>query len=220
MIVSFIPLYIFNVFLIKYNDMKKKGMIIIVSAPSGAGKTSICDALIKNDKNIVYSVSTTTRKARTGEKNGREYFFVDDSTFKSMVKKNMFVEWAKVHDHFYGTSKKVLEDTINKGKDILLDIDVQGALKIKKQYRDVLMIFITTPTLKILKERLIKRNKDTLSVIKTRLNNAKKELTYLPKYDYLILNDKLDRSIENVKSVINAERLSIKRNKNIFWRNT
>jgi len=213
------PLYIFNVFLIKYNDMKKKGMIIIVSAPSGAGKTSICDALIKNDKNIVYSVSTTTRKARTGEKNGREYFFVDDDTFKSMVKKNMFVEWAKVHDHFYGTSKKVLEDTINKGKDILLDIDVQGALKIKKQYKDVLMIFITTPTLKILKERLIKRNKDSLSVIKTRLNNAKKELTYLPKYDYLILNDKLDKSIENVKAVISAERLSIKRNKNIFGGN-
>ena len=193
--------------------MKNKGMIIIVSAPSGAGKTSICDALIKSDKNIVYSVSSTTRAPRKGEKNGREYFFVDDNTFKSMVKKNMFVEWAKVHDHFYGTSKKVLEDTIKKGKDILLDIDVQGAVKIKKQYKDALMIFITTPTLKILKERLIKRNKDSLDVIKTRVANSKKELTYLPKYDYLILNDKLDESIKNVKSVICAERLSIKRNK-------
>ena len=195
--------------------MKNKGMIIIVSAPSGAGKTSICDALIKSDKNIVYSVSTTTRTPRKGEKNGREYFFVDDKKFKEMVKKNMFVEWAKVHDHFYGTSKKVLEETINKGKDILLDIDVQGAVKIKKQYKDALMIFITTPTLKILKERLIKRNKDSMSVIKTRLENAKKELTYLPKYDYLILNDKLDKSIEQAKSIICAERLSIKRNKNI-----
>ncbi len=195
--------------------MKNKGMIIIVSAPSGAGKTSICDALVKNDKNIVYSVSTTTRAPRKGEKNGREYFFVDDSSFKSMISKNKFVEWAKVHDHFYGTSRKVLEQTINKGKDILLDIDVQGAIKIRKQYKDALMIFITTPTLKILKERLIKRNKDSLDVIKKRLENAKKELTYLPKYDYLILNDKLDKSIENVKSVICAERLSIKRNKNI-----
>ena len=193
--------------------MKNKGIIIIISAPSGAGKTSICEALIKSDKNIVYSVSTTTRSPRSGEKNGREYFFVDDNTFKSMVKKNLFVEWAKVHDHFYGTSKKVLEDTINKGKDILLDIDVQGAVKIKKQYKDALMIFITTPTLKILKERLIKRNKDSMEVIKTRVANAKKELTYLPKYDYLILNDKLDESIKNVKSVICAERLSIKRNK-------
>lgn len=191
----------------------KTGLIIIVSAPSGAGKTSICDALIKQDKNIVYSVSTTTRQPRTGEKNGKEYFFVDDKTFKSMVNKNMFAEWAEVHGHFYGTSKKTIEDTINKGKDVLLDIDVQGALKIKKQYKDALMIFITAPTLKVLKERLIKRNKDSSAVIKTRLNNAKKELTYLPKYDYLILNDKLDKSIENVKSVINAERLSIKRNK-------
>ncbi len=195
--------------------MKKKGMIIIVSAPSGAGKTSICDALIKSDKNIVYSVSTTTREPRKGEKNGREYFFVNDSEFTKMVKANMFVEWAKVHDHFYGTSKKVLEQTINKGKDILLDIDVQGAVKIKKQYKEALMIFITTPSLKILKERLIKRNKDSLEVIKRRIENAKKELTYLPKYDYLILNDKLDKSIQEVKSVICAERLSIKRNKNI-----
>ena len=126
----------------------------------------------------------------------------------------MFVEWAKVHDHFYGTSKKVLDQTINKGKDILLDIDVQGAFKIKKQYKNALMIFITTPTLKVLKERLIKRNKDSLEVIKTRVENAKRELTYLPKYDYLILNDKLDESIKQAKSIICAERLSIKRNKN------
>ena len=196
--------------------MKKKGMIIIVSAPSGAGKTSICNSLIKSDKNIVYSISTTTRQPRKGEKNGKEYFFVDNKKFKDMVKKNLFVEYAKVHNYFYGTSKKMLEETLNKGKDILLDIDVQGAIKIKKQYKDALMIFITTPTLKILKERLIKRNKDSMDVINTRVKNAKKELTYLPRYDYLVLNDKLDISIENVKSIIKAERLSIKRNKNII----
>ena len=196
--------------------MKNKGMIIIVSAPSGAGKTSICDSLIKSDKNIVYSISTTTRQSRPGEKNGKEYFFVDDKKFKDMIKSKMFVEYAKVHNHFYGTSKKMLEETLNKGKDILLDIDVQGAIKIKKQYKDALMIFITTPTLKILKERLIKRNKDSMNVINTRVKNAKKELTYLPRYDYLVLNDKLDISIENVKSIIKAERLSIKRNKNII----
>jgi guanylate kinase len=198
--------------------MKNKGMIIIVSAPSGAGKTSICDSLIKSDKNIVYSISTTTRQPRPGEKNGKEYFFVDDKKFKDMIKDKMFVEYAKVHNHFYGTSKKMLEETLNKGKDILLDIDVQGAIKIKKKYKNALMIFITTPTLKILKERLIKRNKDSIDVINTRVKNAKKELTYLPKYDYLVLNDKLDVSIENVKSIIRAERLSIKRNKNISGR--
>lgn len=195
--------------------MKSKGMIIIVSAPSGAGKTTICNALMKSDKNIVYSVSTTTRCPRKGEKNGREYLFVDEKTFKADIKKKMFVEWAKVHDHFYGTSKRFLNDTINKGKDVLLDIDVQGAVKIKKQYKDAVMIFITAPSLKVLKERLLKRNKDSLDVIKVRLANARKELSYLPKYDYLILNDKLEKSIENIKSVVNAERISIKRNKKI-----
>ena len=132
---------------------KKYGMIIIVSAPSGAGKTSICDAIIKDDKNIVYSVSTTTRVPRAGEKNGREYFFVDEKTFKRDIKSGKFIEWAKVHDNYYGTSKKVLRGALSKGRDVLLDIDVQGALNIKKQYKNALMLFIMTPTLKELKTR-------------------------------------------------------------------
>lgn len=189
----------------------KKGMIIIISAPSGAGKTSIADAVVSDDKNITYSISTTTRKPRYGEKNGREYFFVDEKTFRTMIKQKQFAEWAKVHEHYYGTSKKSLERTINSGKDILLDIDVQGALKIKKQYKSAVMLFVMTPNLKVLKERLIKRNKDSMKTIKTRLANAKKEITYIPKYDYLVLNDKLESSIKNVQSIICAERLSTKK---------
>jgi guanylate kinase len=195
---------------------KKYGMIIIVSAPSGAGKTSICDAIIKDDKNIVYSVSTTTRVPRAGEKNGREYFFVDEKTFKRDIKSGKFIEWAKVHDNYYGTSKKVLRGALSKGRDVLLDIDVQGALNIKKQYKNALMLFIMTPTLKELKNRLIKRNKDSVKTIKTRIENARKEIKYVHKYDYLIINDKLKESISNVKAVVKAERLSIKRNKIIF----
>ncbi|MDD2524466.1 MAG: guanylate kinase [Endomicrobiaceae bacterium] len=195
---------------------KRKGMIIIVSAPSGAGKTSISDAVIKNDKDVVYSISTTTRAPRKGEKNGREYFFVNEETFKNMIGENKFAEWAKVHGNYYGTSKQSLEQTIDRGKDILLDIDVQGAVKIKKQYKSAVMLFIMTPSLKILKDRLIKRNKDSLETIKIRLANAKKEISYMEKYDYLVLNDKLDISIKNVQSIICAERLSIKRNKTIF----
>ncbi|MDD5020858.1 MAG: guanylate kinase [Endomicrobiaceae bacterium] len=195
---------------------KKHGMIIIVSSPSGAGKTSICDAIIKDDKNIVYSISTTTRNPRTGEKNGREYFFVDEKKFKQDIKTGKFIEWAKVHNNYYGTSKAVLQGALSKGKDVLLDIDVQGALNIRKQYKNALMLFIMTPTLKELKNRLVKRNKDSKETINTRIENAKKEIKYADKYDYLIFNDKLQESINDVKSVIKAERLSIKRNKIIF----
>ena len=195
---------------------KKHGMIIIVSAPSGAGKTSICDAVIRDDKNIVYSISTTTRNPRIGEKDGREYFFVDEKKFKQDIKQGKFIEWAKVHNNYYGTSKTLLYDVLSKGKDILLDIDVQGALNIKKKYKNALMLFVMTPTLKELKNRLVKRNKDSKETINTRIENAKKEIKYIGQYDYLILNDKLTQSINNVKAVIKAERLSIKRNKIIF----
>ena len=196
---------------------KQKGMIIIMSAPSGAGKTSICDAVVKKNKNIVYSISTTTRTPRKGEKNGREYYFVTEAQFKTEIKQKQFVEWAKVHNNYYGTSKKILESIISKGKDVLLDIDVQGAIKIKRQYKDALMIFVMAPSLKILKQRLIKRNKDSKEVIKIRLKNAEKEINYIDKYDYLVINDKLDESIKNVENIINCSRLSIKRNK-IIWR--
>jgi len=196
---------------------KKKGMVIIMSAPSGAGKTSICDAVVKKNKNIVYSISTTTRAPRKGEKNGKEYFFVTEAKFKDEIKQKQFAEWAKVHNNYYGTSKKILESIISKGKDVLLDIDVQGAIKIKKQYKDALMIFIMTPSLKILKQRLIKRNKDTKEVINIRLKNAEKEISYIDKYDYLVINDKLNESIKQVENIINCSRLSTKRNK-VIWR--
>lgn len=195
---------------------KKNGMIIIVSAPSGAGKTSICDAVIRDDKNIIYSVSTTTRKPRKGEKDGREYLFVDEKKFKQDIKNGKFIEWAQVHGNYYGTAKAVLQNALSKGKDVLLDIDVQGALNIKKKYKNALMLFIMTPTLKELKKRLIKRNKDSKETISIRIENAKKEIKYVNSYDYLILNDKLPKSITDVKAVIKAERLSIKRNKIIF----
>lgn len=192
---------------------KQKGIVIIMSAPSGAGKTSICDAVVKSNKNIVYSISTTTRAPRKGEKNGREYFFVTENQFKNSIKQKQFVEWAKVHNNYYGTSKKILEDIISKGKDVLLDIDVQGAIKIKKQYKDALMIFVMAPSLKILKQRLIKRNKDSKEVINIRLKNAEKEISYIDKYDYLVINDKLNESIKHVENIISCAKLSTKRNK-------
>ena len=197
----------FPLFLVEYTPMKKqtkKGHIIVVSAPSGAGKTSICDAHIASDKNTIYSISYTTRVPRQGEKNGREYFFTTSATFKKMIKDNKFAEWALVHGNYYGTPKAFLNKTINSGKNVLLDIDVQGGLNIKKQYKNACMIFIMTKDLKTLKSRLLKRNKDSKETIEKRLKNAQKELKLLPKYDYLVINDKLQDASEAVKTIIKS----------------
>jgi len=182
----------------------KKGHIVVVSAPSGAGKTTICDAYIASDKNAVYSISYTTRAPRHGEKNGREYFFTNKKTFKKMAKENKFAEWAKVHGNYYGTPKAFLNKTINSGKNVLLDIDVQGGLKIKKCYKNACMIFITAKDLKTIKARLIKRNKDSKETIALRMKDATEELKYIPKYEYLVINDKLPAAVSAVQTIIKS----------------
>ncbi|MDR1941111.1 MAG: guanylate kinase [Endomicrobium sp.] len=194
----------------------KQGNIIIVSAPSGAGKTSICSQIIKSDKNTLYCISYTTRSPRKGEKDGREYFFTDEIKFKKMIKNSEFAEWAKVHSNYYGTPKSFLDKTLKTGKNALLDIDVQGGVKIKKQYPQACMIFVMTPDLKTLEKRLTLRNKDSKETIKMRMDNAKKELAYLNKYDYLIINDDLENSVENVKTVIKSLYYKVRKDKKYF----
>jgi guanylate kinase len=190
----------------KLSNLKKSfGKIIIISSPSGAGKTTICDAIIKSNKHIVSSISYTTRTLRTGEKNGREYFFISKAEFKKMVKEKKFIEWAKVHNNYYGTPKNLLDKVLVSGKKyILLKIDVQGGMNMKKQYPQACMIFIMTPDIKTLKKRLIARNKDCKEAINTRLNNARQELRYIKKYDYLVINKKLDDAIDAVKAIIKS----------------
>ena len=189
----------------------EKGSIVIVSAPSGAGKTSICDAIVKKDKNTVYSISATTRQPREGEKNGIEYFFVSVPKFKSMIKGKKFAEWAQVYGNFYGTPKSFLDKTLKSGKNVLLDIDVQGGINIKKHYTDACMIFIMTPDIKTLEKRLRARNKDSDKVIKVRLTNAKKEIKSLSKYEYLVINENLNEAIESVSAIIKSSRYKIKK---------
>jgi guanylate kinase len=189
----------------------KKGKIIVVSAPSGAGKTSICAAIVKKDKNTVYSISATTRQPRDGEKNGIEYLFVSDSKFKAMIKGSKFAEWAEVHGNFYGTPKSFLDKTLKSGKNVLLDIDVQGGISIKKQYPDACMIFIMAPDMKTLETRLRSRKKDSDKVIKTRLANAKKEMKSLPEYEYLIINENLDDATESVSAIIKVLKYKIEK---------
>lgn len=189
--------------------MAKKGLIIVLSAPSGAGKTTLCSLLIKKSKNTVSSVSYTTRPPRKGEKNGRDYFFVNRMRFLKMIVKKEFVEWARVYDNYYGTPKKYLEKVINSGKDIALDIDVQGGLNIKKLYPEAVLVFVTAPSLEMIEKRLKSRKKDSKAEILKRISCARKELKYMPYYDYLLINDNLDKSLKKLMTIVEAEHMKI-----------
>ncbi len=192
--------------------MKKKGFALIVSAPSGAGKSTICSKVIETLKDIaVYSVSTTTRPPRKGEIDGKSYFFVTKDKFKKLVAKKKLLEWANVHGHYYGTPKEFIARQIGLGKVVVLDIDVQGAMKIKKlNLPNTVFVFIMTPTFRILKERLINRGSEDSRVIKMRLKNAKNELRRLKNYNYLVINDKMGDAVKKMVAIITAERLRIK----------
>jgi guanylate kinase len=192
--------------------------IIVISAPSGAGKSAIINGLIKKDnETTAYSISYTTRTPRKGEKNGKNYFFIRKSKFKEMINKKMFAEWAKVHNNYYGTSKVLLNKLLHFYKNVLLEIDVKGGIKIKRLYPNTCMIFVMTPNFRTLKERLIIRNKDCLDTINIRLNNAKEELKSLKKYEYLIINRKLSNAINSVRTIIKSLDYKIKNKKNYFF---
>jgi len=191
--------------------VKEKNLIIVLSAPSGAGKTTLCKALLKKFPEILYSVSCTSRPPRKGEKNGRDYFFVSKEEFEKMIKNNEFIEWAKVHGYYYGTPLKNIETAKKLKRDIVLDIDVQGGRKIKKKFKDAVMIFISPPSIKVLKERLIKRGKDSLKEIEKRIRIAKLEMKEKIFYDYEIINDDLKEAKKKLFSIYIAEKCKIRR---------
>jgi guanylate kinase len=182
------------------------GNIFVVSAPSGTGKTTICERLIKNLSNLKMSISHTTRKPRIGERDGVDYFFVDKEVFEAMIKNDDFVEWAEVYGNFYGTSKKVINELLQSGNDILLDIDIQGAKNIKKVYPDSVLIFILPPSLEELEKRL-KQRKEEIDTIKMRLNKVKEEISQYKNYDYLVINDDVDKAVKEILCIITAEKL-------------
>ncbi len=189
-----------------------KNLLIVVSAPSGAGKTTICKRLIKSSHDIIFSISMTTRQPRDNEIDGCDYSFVSVDEFKEGIKKGKFIEWAKVYDDYYGTPKKFLDESLASEIDVLLDIDVQGAMNIKKEYNDrVVLIFIIPPFLENLKERLSNRMTDSHEEIEKRFSFAKKELKNINKYDYCVINDDIDTTVGKLKSIITAERNKVKR---------
>ena len=183
-----------------------RGQLVVVSAPSGAGKTTIIEQVRDRMGPIGYSVSHTTRKPRQGEKDGVHYHFVSVEAFESMIKEGAFVEWAKVYGHYYGTSRKALEEGIQKGVDILLDLDPVGAKNIKKQFPEAILIFIVPPSLAILEERLRNRGTDSQEVVAQRLERAREEVSEAAYYDYIVVNDDLEDAVADVMAIIRAGR--------------
>ncbi|MBF0209442.1 MAG: guanylate kinase [Desulfamplus sp.] len=174
------------------SQKSKRGKIFVVSAPSGAGKTTLCTKILDRFKELAYSVSHTTREPRAGEKDGVDYFFITTDEFKKKIEQNLWAEWAEVHGNFYGTSLKFIEDSIAKGRDLLLDIDVQGAKQFKASFPEAITIFIMPPSIETLQERLIKRGKDSDSIIEKRIKNAANEIAQSSFYEHIIVNDDLN----------------------------
>jgi guanylate kinase len=185
-----------------------QGSLLVVSGPSGCGKSSLLRELIKGDDSIHFSVSTTTRQIRGSEVQGVDYYYVSKDEFQRDIEQNNFLEWAIVHNNYYGTNLKPIYKSLESGKLVVFDIDVQGYQIIKDRFSDILTsVFITTPSEVELKKRLENRGSDSNSVIETRLNNAKKEIEYINKYDYFIINDNFSIALQELKSVIQVSKI-------------
>ena len=187
--------------------LEKDGVMIILSSPSGAGKTSICKKLLQQDTGLVLSVSATTRKRRPGEVEGKDYQFLSIQEFESRINKSQFLEYAKVFGNYYGTPAQLVERTLKSGFDVLFDIDWQGTQQLKARARqDLVSVFILPPSIKELEKRLFKRAQDTIEVVANRMSKSASEMSHYPEYDYVIINHDLDKSVQQVQSILCAER--------------
>ena len=187
--------------------MDYPGNLFVVAAPSGAGKSSLVKALLELDSHVQPSVSHTTRPPRGQEKHGREYFFVSPPEFDAMVLADAFVEWAHVHGQRYGTSKKAIEDRIAAGADVILEIDWQGALQIKRIFANAVLIFILPPSWEELRSRLQRRGEDSPEIIELRLANAAQEMAQCKEFDFVIINELFERALFDLKAIVHAQRL-------------
>ncbi len=186
--------------------MNTQGLLIVISAPSGAGKTTICKGLLNEFPDLRFSVSCTTRPPRKGEKDGEDYHFISVKDFRDSIEKHEFVEWEEIYGHFYGTSKKDIEGLIQRGHDVILDIDTKGAGNVKSMYPEGVFVFIMPPSVEILGERLKKRGSETDDIIKMRFDRAMEEIRENERYDYVIFNDIINDSVDIMKSIYIAEK--------------
>ena len=189
-----------------------KGVLTVVSGFSGSGKGTIMKALLKKYDNYALSISATTRSPREGERNGREYFFKTKEEFQRLIEEDQLIEYAQYVENYYGTPREYVERCLDEGKDVILEIEVQGARKIKEKIPEAVLIFVTPPSAKELRARLVGRGTESMKVIESRLNRANEEAVVMPDYDYLLVNDDLEQCVEDMHGIIQAERCKMKRN--------
>lgn len=191
--------------------MINRGLLIVISGPSGAGKGTLCKALLKKNPDLKLSVSMTTRSPRQGEVDGVNYFFVEKQKFEEMVESGGFLEYAKVYDNYYGTPRSYVEEMLSKGNDVILEIDIQGALKVKEIFKEGVFIFIMPPSMEELKNRIKKRGSETEESLLKRFKSAFVEINYVSKYNYMVVNDTIENAVVKLESIIVAEKCRVDR---------
>ena len=191
---------------------KEKGILTVLSGFSGAGKGTVLRRLLEKYDNYALSISATTRGPREGEENGREYFFKTREEFEKMIAKDELIEYAKYVNNYYGTPKMYVQEQLQKGKDVILEIEIQGALKVKEKYPDTLLLFITPPSAQELKNRLIRRGTEEMDVIEKRMKTAAWEAQFMDQYDYIVINDELQTCVEELHAIIQSEHKKSARN--------
>lgn len=201
--------------------MSQEGLLLVISGPSGAGKGTVCKSLLHKCNSLQYSISITTRKPRGREQHGVNYFFSSVPDFENMIESNQLLEWAKVYDNYYGTPTEFVVDTLKSGQDVILEIDVEGAKQVFKTFPNGVFIFLLPPSMKELANRIYKRGTDSKEVIEKRLAAAQGEIDQLINYNYVVLNDEVEKATEKIKSIIVAEKCKVNRNKVLkeeYWR--
>lgn len=196
--------------------MFRKGLLIVISGPSGTGKGTVLKLVKESSNNVRFSVSATTRSPREGEIDGKNYFFKTVDEFEAMIQNNEFVEWVEYCDNYYGTPKKYIKDSINMGFDVILELEVEGALNIKEQFPESVTVFMVPPSLDELRYRIEGRGTEKPEVIEKRLRKARHELNFINKYDYITINNTVEDSVKEINSILIAEKLKSQRNSNIL----
>ena len=196
--------------------MKKKGLLIVISGPSGAGKGTICKEWLCRHPETVLSVSVTTRPPRPMEEDGINYFFRTREVFEKMIEENEFLEYARVYDNYYGTPRKYVQQHLMAGQDVILEIDIQGALQVKDRFEKGVFLFIVPPTMEELKKRIVKRGTEDPEVILKRFKSAFEEINFIKRYNYIVVNDKVEEAVRKIEAVILAEKCRVDRNRELI----